>query len=221
MVNKSTSPEYTTTIEPVFEVTLTGTTDSSAWEQILASEAPHISLDAATTEVVLSATRAKFMGMAFQEFSISLLLDTQRAFLLYAFNSNPFFAYAERRFFRTPYYHAKITVESRRAHVVAGDGSSFEVALPQDTPVSEPIMERQTLKIELPQSLRKRANTSHYFHALLEGETRHYTTSSIEMVCFEGTMLPALAALSRSNFQPHDWIVRTSARHGKSKTQGL
>lgn len=211
-------PEYTTTIEPVLEVTLTGTTDRMVWEQILATETSHILVNTETIDVILSATRAKFMGILFQEFSISLRLDDERVFLLYAFNSNPLFAHAERRFFRTPYYHAKITVDSHRVHVVAGDGSLFEAILPQDTPASEVGKERQTLKIDLPQSLRKRANKPHYFHALLEGETHHYTLSSIRMVCFEGAKIPALVALSKSNFQPHDWLVRTSARHSKSKT---
>lgn len=208
---------YMTVIHPVLEVTLLGNADYAIWQPILQAEGFH-PLHTTTIPVIISGTQARYMGVTFRELSISLGIDDERFLLIYAFNSNRFFAWTERNLFRTPYYHAKLVVNSHHIAIHQGKNRLFEATLPTDAQIVEQSDEDYQRVICLPKSLRKNANMPHYFHARLAGDTQHYVPHSAHISFVDETSNAILSRLSESQFEIADWSVRIQAHHSKSKT---
>lgn len=206
---------YMTVIEPVLEVTLLGNANTATWRPILEAEGFH-SPQTDKIPVIISGTQAKYMGVSFRELSISLGIDEERFLLIHAFNSNRFFAWTERKLFRTPYYHAQITVEPHHIAVLQGKNRLFETSRNANAPtLKEADVDYQWI-ICLPKALRKNADVPHYFHARLKGHTQHYAPNLSHFNI--GSSNEILSRLAESKFELMDWSVRMQAQHSKSKT---
>jgi len=207
---------YMTVIEPVLEVTLLGKATATTWQPILEAEgfAPP---QTDKIPIIISGTQAKYMGVSFHECSISLGIDEKRFLLIHAFNSNRFFAWTERKLFRTPYYHAQITVEPNQIIVSQVADPLLEVAIEPDTPIIHQADEDYRWMICLPKALRKNADMPHYFHARLAGHTQHYAPQLVHL-SFGDSPNDVLSRLAKSHFEPTGWSVRMTAQHSKSKT---
>lgn len=206
---------YMTVIEPVLEVTLLGNANTATWQPILEAEGfhpPHTD----KIPVIISGTQAKYRGVSFRELSISLGIDEERFLLIYAFNSNRFFAWTERKLFRTPYYHAQIAVDSHHITLHQGINPLFEAKLNTDAPITRQADEDYQWTICLPKALRKNADVPHYFHARLKGHTQHYAPQLSHFNI--GSSNAILSRLAESQFELMDWSVRMQAQHSKSKT---
>ncbi len=208
---------YMTVIHPVLEVTLLGNADYATWQPILETEGFHPT-HTKTIPIIISGTQARYMGVTFRELSISLEIDDKRFLLIHAFNSNRFFAWAERNLFRTPYYHASIAVNSHHIAIHQGENRLFEAKLPTDAQIVKQSNDDYEWVICLPKALRKNADMPHYFHAQLAGHAQYYAPQSAHIGFVNRTSNMILSRLAESQFELTDWSVRMQARHSKSKT---
>jgi hypothetical protein len=209
---------YTTIIEPVLEVSLIGDANFANWQPKLEAEGLDIRHHGDKIPVILSAVEATYMGMMFREFSISLAINDSHYFLAHAYNSNRFFAWVERRLFRTPYYHATVTTTPHKVAIHQNQKMVFEAILPEDAPITSQIDESFEWQIGLPKSLRKKYDVPHYFYARLEGQSHHYDSLSAHMIFSPSPTSDIFALLQQSEFTIRDWLVRPHGRHSKSKT---
>jgi hypothetical protein len=207
-----------TIIEPILEVTLMGEANFDVWKPILDAQGFDNYPQSEKIGVTLSGVEAKYMGLTFREFSISVTLNESELFLAHAYNSKRFFALAERRFFRTPYYPADITVTAHKIAVYQNKVPMIEAILPQNAPITHQADESVEWTLWLPKALRKNPMIPHYFDARLEGNTQHYDITSAQITLSSNPPDAVMALLSHSQFVPKDWFVRAHGRHSKSKT---
>jgi hypothetical protein len=210
--------QYMTVIEPVVEVTLYGTADGDFWRRYLNEQ--HLPVDStdAKTDILISTVDARYMGIRFQELSISIKVRDGVYFLAHAYNSLALFALAERVFFKTPYYHASIVPEMRHIRLSHGQSTVFEAQLPDDARLIGKGEECNDVQIYLPKALRKNPTQPHFFYARLEGFTEIYAAEDAAVKIVPNPKDPILGLLNESNFQVHEWRTRAAARHSKSKT---
>src|SRR5688572_9891322 len=111
-------PKLSVEISPVREVTLVGTADLSYWTRELDAERLRAADHDGHAQIIITAVASRFLRVAFRELSIAICaLDDaadstcEGVFLAHAFNSVRFFAWSERTFFSTPYYHAVVAVD--------------------------------------------------------------------------------------------------------------
>ncbi|MGB1286917.1 MAG: hypothetical protein ACPG7F_10320 [Aggregatilineales bacterium] len=210
--------DYMTIVEPVLEVTLRGFARADLWQQHFHENDLKTQITGQTVEVLISGVSAKYMGIPFRELSVSVQMSEKTYFLAHAYNSLRPFAFAERRFFRTPYYPAALEIIPHRLTVEKAGQSVFNASLSTDaTPVNQaPGLD--VLQIYLPKNLRKQAQQPHYFHARLEGETVFYDHSTATLNYPQPHQESIFSLLSQSDFQIEQWWVRETARHSKSKT---
>ena len=97
----------------VREVTLRGTADSPYWQNRLAPYDLTPADRGGRAPILIIAANMAYMGIRFTEVSFSVevvpppgLTHADAAFLIHAFNTSRIFAWSERIFFGTPYYHA-------------------------------------------------------------------------------------------------------------------
>ena len=212
-----TSTRYAVVVEPVLEVTLVGTASLAVWQPHLEAEGLRYAAAGDTLPVVLSATQARYWGMTFREFSLSLLLNDSEALLFHAFNSNRFFAWVERRMFHTPYYPAAVSVAEQHIALQEQGVSQFEAALPPSAAVLNSRDERMERRLWLKRLTP--ASPRAYFDACLEGFTQVYDAAGCRLQFAPAPQLhPAFDLLARSGFQAQHWMVRTAARHSKGQT---
>lgn len=206
--------DYVTVISPVKEITLWGKAEAAPWQAYLKAEglAPYV--QNGKVELLISTVDSTYMGFRFQELSISIMLGEKEYFLAHAYNSIPLFALAERKFFQTPYYAGKLSVQKEA--IALNDGQSFEAKLAPNAPCLKTGEEDWQLIIRLPKALRKKADKPHFFHARLQGYTESYQ-ANLGSFSMNGTE-EVFRLLRESQFQPEEWRVRASAKHSKSKT---
>lgn len=209
--------DYITVIEPVLEITLLGSAGDKHWRTLLSEEGLPILSQQGQARILISAVDSKYMGFPFRELSVSVQVDEQRFFLAQAYNSLAAFAWVERVFFRTPYYHGKVTAQPRHIGLHVGTQQVFTAALAESRPALEQ-HECNELQIYLPKRLHPRSKQHHFFHARLEGDTQIYREGfevrGIQPLAHQ----PVWGLLQASDFRVDEWRVRTAARHSKSKT---
>lgn len=223
------APKYHVVVSPVREVSLLATADAAYWTQQLALRGLHPTIEEGRAQLVVTGADMKFKGIRFRELSVSVFVCNQPggaapdgAFLLQAWNTVRFFAWVERTFFHTPYAHGEVVVDSNPPEAVG--------AYRRNLPLLSAMMGR--LDPAVPRS----ASRSGYecwegplflpgapprmFYACLEGETVAYPFhSEVDAVTIQSTPeFPALQQLVDSDFRGREWLVRSSATHGKSKT---
>src|SRR5262245_46140651 len=133
----------------VREVSLLGTADLAFWKARLLKENLRPAEQDGQAQLVISAADSKYRGVRFRELSFSVRVSwleertrPDAAYLVRAFNSCRLFAFLERVFFSTPYYHGDVRVSASlppSIHLVmqgefvfqaemAADGSALERA---------------------------------------------------------------------------------------------
>ncbi|MBZ0297491.1 MAG: hypothetical protein K8L99_33345 [Anaerolineae bacterium] len=210
--------KYATVIEPVFEVTLSGIANAHIWRDYLRQEGYENGNTADEIDITISAVDSRFKGIRFQEFSISLKIHENRYFLANAYNSIALFAFAERTFFRTPYYKGDIEVYADRLCLGYNGQRLFEASLAAQAPLLTSVHHCEDLFVALPKHLRKKPLQPHFFYARLEGLTEVYSGNDVAIQIMPRQEDRMMTLLEASQFQVNDWHIRRNARHSKSKT---
>jgi len=210
--------KYMTVIRTAREVSLWGKADAAPWQAYLQAEGESPEVNDGKVSLLISTVDSKYMGLRFQELSVSVQLSTDRYFLAHAFNSIPAFAWSERRFFRTPYYAAKTTVAEKQIVLRRGSEPLLRATLEENAPCLQDSPEDWRLILRLPRKFRKQAGVPHYFYARLQGETRHYPGTACALQLTPRADDVVFILLVESRFAVQEWHVRANATHSKSKT---
>ena len=186
-------------------------------------------------QLLIIASNLKYMGVRFRELSFSVLvsrleagIQQDAAYLVRAFNSCRPFAFCERVFFSTPYYHGDVRVSASlpaSMHVV----NKGEVVFAAEMGADASALAREPSRsgddgwegpVFLPASRRRAGRQGKLFVARLRGYTRTYPflpgTDSVALRPSPDSEF--LQTLRDSHFVAKEWIVREDARHAKSKT---
>jgi len=222
--------KYVAEIDQVHEVSLRGEALVEPWAAELAALGLQAVCSSNRVATMLSATSARFRGMRFREFSISVLAredetDAEGWYLAHAFNSSRFFAWVERTMFATPYYLGAIEVNAMapaRVHVSAGNGS-ISISMASNTTGRQPIRNGPEIwegPLFLPTRAKAGAAQRKWFYGRLSGDADVYAFApgQDEISIAQATQWPALAKLAAADFQGTEWLLRTSAVHAKSRT---
>ena len=231
----STTPRYVATLPNVREVSLVGTADLAFWKAHL-NDAPLAPVEAqGKARLLIGASAARFMGLAFAEFSCLLVVPPSgsgwrdAAYLVHAFNSRRFFAFCERVMYSTPYHHGRVGVSASdppSVDVRADDGGTYHAALGTDAnngprQPSRSAAERWNGPIFLPGPAGgDDGRGSRVFFGKLEGFTRAFpfdpTCDRVEIA--RGSSGGVFGMLLDSGFLGEEWIIRETAVHARSKT---
>jgi hypothetical protein len=215
------SIRYVAKIQNVTEVILIGHADLAFWQAHLqpANLAPCAVQGQAHLQ--LSATRAKWYGVPFREFTVSIGVGEADAngqprefYLAHAFNSLPLFAFMERTFFRTPYFPGKIDVQLTPPRLaVTVDGTrAFDATLSNRVEQARMMADDWFGPIHLP-------DRSSIFYAHLSGQTSVYDFSAADSFAIKpASAAPIFQALIDAHFTPYEWRLRSTAAHAKSQT---
>src|SRR5262245_46794714 len=130
--------QYVAELSHVREVSLLGTADLTFWKDRLRREELIPTEQDGRAQILILAAHSKFMGVRFTEVSFSVLVSQaeqasrrEGAFLVQAFNSSRLFAFCERAFFATPYYHGDCHVSTTAPvsiQIIRGGGLVFRGA---------------------------------------------------------------------------------------------
>jgi hypothetical protein len=231
----NTSVKWAAELAHVREVSLLGTADLAFWKDRLRNEELLPAESSGQAQLLIIAADSKYLGVRFRELSFSVLVSRPEqgppqdaAYLLRAFNSCRLFAFCERVFFSTPYYHGDVRVSaSLRAsmHLVKQGEVVFaaEMGAASSGLGREPSRcgeDRWEGPVFLPESRRRKDGQGKLFIARLRGYTRRYPflpgADSVAIKSTPGSEV--LQALGDSHFLAREWIVREDAIHAKSKT---
>jgi hypothetical protein len=230
---QSPKVRYVADVSHVRETSLLGTADAPYWRQRLRGEALAPAECDGNAQILIVAADMKFMGLRFQELSVSVLVRrheggdaTEGSFLLRAFNSRRLFAFCERFFFSTPYYFGDVSVSTFPPSMQLSGGGEALFRAEMRTDGGAPRWPSRSGEggwagpVYLPGAENDKAQQGKWFFAKLGGETRAYPyLSGEDLVTIRPTEEDGvLRALSDSHFAGKEWIVREDARHAKSKT---
>lgn len=218
---KSTSPlQFTAYIENVKEVALYGTAELAYWRKELAKEQLYPYNDHGRAGILLSAPHLLWKGARFNELSVSIAVSTREDgnsadgfFLVHAFNSNRFFAFAERLFFQTPYYYGRVQMsEHVPVHFAVKNGA--ETAVEGRMNGERPPARTETEHFEGPVHL----PGGQYFIARISGMTDFYPFAPGDTFALHSPREKVFQQLAESKFTGVEWRIRENAVHGKGKT---
>jgi hypothetical protein len=216
-------------VHDVLEVSLRGAVSLEASEERLAREGLFPSCENGRAEAVLLGAEARFMGKRFREVSLSLAVShasdgsgRDGAYLIAAFNDVRFFAWVERRLFRTPYAHGRVVL-------AGGDRPSIEAGPRRGVPVVRVQMggDARSQRTgdeawEGPIYLPRRAGEEYgqHFFGRLTGPSVEWPfdgASDTFVLAPRGDEDP-FGLLERWAFQPLRWQLRAGSVHARSKT---
>ena len=226
----STPPNYPVVVHNVKEVSLYGRADLAYWRAHLQPEGLTPLDDHGQAELLLIAADMVWNGVRFTELSVSVALaqpgsHDQRAgmFLIQAFNSIRWFAWAERTFFQTPYYPAvtRVIVEEPVGFsLYDGETVTLQASLAAATPLASRGPETFAGPVYLPRALTRTSKAEKLFFAELSGETAIYTFAADDRLRLAASVrTPVVQWLTDSRFTGKEWHVRAAATHKKSQTQ--
>jgi hypothetical protein len=231
----NTSVKWAAELAHVREVSLLGTADLAYWKEWLLNEELLPAECDGQAQLLIIAADAKYLGVRFRELSFSVLVcrpeqgpSQDAAYLVRAFNSCRFFAFCERLFFSTPYYHGDVRVSPAlpaSVHLV----KKGEVVFGADMGADASGLAREPSRcgedgwegpVFLPGSRRGEGRQGKLFVARLRGHTRTYPflPSTDSVAIRPSPDREVLQALQDSHFVAREWIVREDATHAKSKT---
>jgi hypothetical protein len=219
----------------VREVSLLGTADPAFWKDRLMKEDLLPAERDGQAQLLIVAADSKFMGVRFRELSFSVLVCQQEngnrqdgACLMRAFNSCRFFAFCERVFFSTPYYHGDVRVLASfpaSIHLVKKGEVLFRAEMRADTPGPgrEPLRRGEDGwegPVFLPGSRRGKGCQGNLFFARIRGHTQTYSflPAQDSVTLRPAPDIEVLQAFLDSHFVAKEWAVREDATHAKSKT---
>jgi hypothetical protein len=202
------------------EVTLICAADYDYWQNRAANEQLTIANVNGAAEIWLSAVQLRWMGVRFNELSVSVRLESDSSvFLIAAFNTSRLFALSERLFFSTPYRQERVEVNAQPPErfalydvgapaLAARHGSDGDVRL-----CDEPWQGAIWLPSAHPGTSRK------YFQARLGGETRVSSFNPLsDTLDLQPSRHPITQTLIESGIRGVEWRVRMNANHARSKT---
>jgi hypothetical protein len=216
-------------VHNVNEVSLQGSADLDYWQQILKPEELEPVAKDGLAQVLLIAADARFLGLRFRELSFSVLArdvsgltKLSGSYLIRAFNSRRLFAWIERTFFATPYYHGDVQVESEPPGFVL-QLSGQRLAASLDFANRNPNVEYELSSWHGPVFLPRSHGTSIaesklFFARLWNGRVEVPFDSGEDNFTLPDTSTPPFPELRASNFSPRLWICGATASHAKSKT---
>ena len=231
----NTSVKWAAELAHVREVSLLGTADLAFWKDGLLKEELLPAESDGRAQLLIIAADSKFMGVRFRELSFCVSVSRPNdgtrqdaAYLVRAFNSCRFFAFCERVFFSTPYYHGDVRVSASlptSMHLV----KNGEVVFAAEMGTGPPGLGREPSRsgedgwdgpVFLPEGRRRGGRRGKLFVARLRGYTRSYAflpgTDSVAIKASPDSEV--LQALRDSHFVAKEWIIRADATHAKSKT---
>lgn len=218
---------YPTIVHNVREIALLGAADFEYWRKQLRAFDLHPFNDNGRARLLISATSLKWNNIAAREcvFAVLLSRDANAAsfdgsFLLHAFNSRRFFAWAERRAFATPYYHAALDFEIRPPRFQARIKNETILTATRHAPISAPTTdETWEYPILLPPLDGSVKPPQKFFYAKLTGATHIAPFAATDEFDLPTTArAPIFQQLRESNFTPTEWHLRADATHCKSNT---
>ena len=224
-------PKYVAEIRHVHEVALHGSADLACWTDRLQEQGLRPITENDRAQVVFTAVSAKWMGIPFRELSFGVLVRAdwhigydQGIYLVHAFNSSRLFAFCERTFFRTPYYHSNVRIDaSLPVSITAASNTQklLEAKMRCD-------MEREAISsaneswegpIYLPSELGDPSDSHRFFWARLAGQTQSYPFDGEDTAEFYPAKVhQVLGWLLETDFRAERWSRRTDAVHARSKT---
>jgi hypothetical protein len=231
----NTSVKWAAELAHVREVSLMGTADLAFWKDRLQKEELLPAQSDGRAQLLIIAADSRFMGVRFQEMSFCVSVSRpdggirqDAAYLVRAFNSCRFFAFCERAFFSTPYYHGDVRMSASlppSIHLV----KKGEVVFAAEMGADPSGLGRETSRfgddgwdgpVFLPPGRRGGGRQGKLFMARLRGYTRRYAflpgTDSVAIRPPPDSEV--LQALMGSHFVAKEWIIREDATHAKSKT---
>jgi hypothetical protein len=227
--------KFDVVVSPVREVTLVGRADLNYWQRHLSVHGLHPTDANGNAEVLLSSCEARFKGIRFRELSESVFVTEHAggrsrdgAFLVRAFNSIRLFAFVERTMFRTPYYSQQIALDPQvPAFLRLGDATQQVLYAEMSKNAASSARNAVPAKpdgwqgpIFLPDLRNPQAGSPRLFYGSLTGDTQTigYDSGADSFELGTPESDPVVRVLRESQFAPHEWILRTAATHGKSKT---
>ena len=216
---------YVATLPHVREVTIVGTADLAFWTDRLRAESLAPLAWAGHAQILLIAADSRYLGLPFQELSVSVALGAG-AFLVQAFNSRPFFAFCERTFFGTPYVSADLRVAASlpaSVELTRKRKLLFQAVMGADAtlspPGTSPHEDGWDGPVFLP-SRRPGRGRSRLFFVQVRGAAQAAAFQPVRDVLEirPSDELPVLQDLIDSGFQATHWLVRKDAVHAKSRT---
>lgn len=229
MPSTTPPPKYVTIVHHVKEVSLYGRADLAYWRRYLDREGLVPFDDHGQAELVLIAADMVWMGARFTELSVSVAVQAGSTparggmYLIQAFNSNRAFAWAERVFFQTPYYHARTQVAAQPPLAFTlghGQVEYLSAALAGPRPPASRGPGSLAGPVYLPSALTRTPRAEKLFHAELSGETSIYPFAAADTLRFApASRAPIVQWLQDSGFAGTAWHIRPDATHKKSQTQ--
>lgn len=228
----STAIRYVAEPTHVREVSLLGTADLDFWTARLRKEKLQPVQQCGHAQILIVAGEMTYMGLRFTEVSFAVVVSVPEdrtrnaAFLIHAFNSCRLFAFCERQFFATPYSHAECRVsvsEDASILVSLGGKTVFRAEMPSQSavPTREPSRSDDTGWegiVFLPGS--QCGSDARLFFTRIRGHALAFpfVQSADAVAITPSTDTETLQVLLDSKFTGEEWLVRTDATHGKSKT---
>jgi hypothetical protein len=217
--------KYVAEIKNVREICLVGSADFEFWKTYLGPLRLSPTDFAGSASVLISAVKLKWMGIAFEELSVAILVDppdigTNSIYLVSAFSTSRLLAWCERTFFRTPYEYAQINLQAEQPWwFELGDGSlSTIVVQSQWAAPTATVEDDWPVSIFLPTA--RQVSKRKFFCARLSGpvQVTPFAAASAKFKLQPSLRQPAIQLLVDSHFVPIEWRVRPNATHARSKT---
>lgn len=206
-------------IAPVREVILAGTADLAYWREQLRPEGLQPAEEAGRAALLITVMAAKFNGLPFHELTVVVqVVEGGGAFLVQAFNSSRLLGWAERRLFRTPYFHAAIELNARApASMIVAPGKTTGLAARMGPGAAgEPRAEVFDGPIYLPGDGHSRGEM---FAARLEGAATVIPFDPTrDTLVIDPAGGPVFGHLVASSFRGREWRLRGEATHARSRT---
>jgi hypothetical protein len=202
------------------EVTLVCAADYDYWQSRAAIEQLTIANVKGAAEIWLSAVQLRWMGVRFNELSISVRLDgDDSALLIAAFNTSRLFALSERLFFSTPYRQERVEVIAQSPEQFAlYDGVKPALSARRGSAAESQLRDKVWQgTIWLPSS--QPGMSRKHFYARLGGGTQ---VAPFDAMSDELDLRPSRHAITQSlvesGIRGVEWRVRPNANHARSKT---
>ena len=217
--------KYVAEIKNVREICLVGSADLEFWKTHLSPLRLAPINFAGHARVLVSCVKLKWMGIAFEELSIAIPIDsrdsgTQSIYLASAFNTSRLLAWCERTFFQTPYEHARITMRAEQpwSFELREDTLSTLAVHCQRVAPTAKVEDDWTGSIFLP--VKGQRTKRKFFHAKLTGPVQvvPFAETFAELRLRPSMQQSAIGLLVDSHFAPSEWRVRPNATHARSKT---
>jgi hypothetical protein len=229
--------KYVAAIEHVREVTLRGTADYAFWQDCLACyELTPVDRNGRARILIIAASM-RYMGIQFTEVTFSVEVvppgeyqQSDAGFLIHAFNTSRMFAFSERIFFGTPYYHAdcRLSTSSPISMEVAdADHTTFHAttksSIAADATNRAPTgraVETWEGPIFLPAKPNSTSQKRYVFFAKLHGIADvHPFRPDLDSISIAPSRNAAVFQnLIDSDFVGEEWSVKTDATHARSRT---